>query len=55
MIGGSVFCISWEFVEDGDFSFFISFNVYYFVGDYLVVGVGVGFDFICLCFVGGQQ
>lgn len=55
MIGGSASRINWEPVEDGDLSFFISPNAYYFVGDYLAVGVGVGFDFTRLRFAGGQQ
>ena len=45
MIGGTASGFSWEPVENGDISFSISPNAYYFVGDYLAVGAGLGFDF----------
>ena len=45
MIGGTASGFSWEPVEFGDISFAISPNAYYFVGDYLAVGIGAGISF----------
>ena len=45
MIGGSTSGFGWEPVENGDIDFSIRPNVYYFIGDYLAVGAGIGFDF----------
>lgn len=45
MIGGSTSGFTWETTENGNLGFSIRPNVYYFVGDYLAVGAGVGFDF----------